>query len=179
MVKYYRMTDEETQDMLRKLFGEDAFKHDWLEITSYKIACEVLGITPAPMVENDDRPEYARMASAMMKLLTICEAINGEQGRYNKDGVGYFPAFALYTQEEMYELSEEECECRNIRLLAATGAFHSEYAGARYAYTRHRGKATHADYGFPLCLNSEEKAEFVGKQFFELCCACYGLTLKK
>ena len=24
----------------------------------------------------------------------------------------------------------------------------------------------------------EEKAEFVGKQFFELCCTCYGVTPK-
>lgn len=31
---------------------------------------------------------------------------------------------------------------------------------------------------FSLCLNSIEKAEFVGKQFSELCCACYGITPK-
>ena len=27
-------------------------------------------------------------------------------------------------------------------------------------------------------ITSYEKAEFVGNQFFELCCACYGLTPK-
>lgn len=179
VVKYYRNADEETQDMLRKLFGEDAFKTDWREITSYKKACEALGITPAPMVENNDRPEYARMAGAMMKLLTICEAINGEQGWYNEDGVGYYPAFILYTQKEMDKLGEQECKLRNIKLLAAASAGYSEYAGVRYASTYPRGATTFAYYGFPLNLNSAGKAKFVGEHFFELCCAYYGLTLKK
>ena len=29
-----------------------------------------------------------------------------------------------------------------------------------------------------LEITSKEKEEFVGKRFFELCCACYGLTVK-
>ena len=179
VVKYYRNADEETQDMLRKLFGADVFKRDWREINSYRIACEELGITPAPQVENDDRPEYARMAGAVMKLMTIYEAINGEQGWYDKDGIGHFPVFMLYKQKEMDELGEQECKRRNIRLLASAIGYDSEITGIRCASTTAGGTAAIANFGFPMCLNSEEKARFVGKHFFELCCAYYGLTLKK
>ena len=33
-------------------------------------------------------------------------------------------------------------------------------------------------FAFPICLNSREKAEFVGKQFFKLCLQCYGITVE-
>lgn len=179
-VKYYRAANKDTQEVLRELFGADAFKANWCEITSYEKACEVLGIDPEPCnVNYANRPQYSFMGEAVVQLLTICEAINGEQGWYNEDGVGYFPVFVLYTQEEMDELGEQECKRRNIQLLAAANAAYSETAGVRCAFPIARGTTTDAHYGFPLCLNSEEKAEFVGKQFFELCCTCYGLTLKK
>ena len=89
------------------------------------------------------------------------------------------PVFVLYSKEEMQQLGEEECKRRGIhQLLAAASAHYSENAGVRCAGTYYRGAFTCAHFGFPLCLNSEEKAEFVGKQFFELCCACYGITPK-
>ena len=64
------------------------------------------------------------------------------------------------------------------QLLAAANANNSDNSGVRCAITYYRGAHTRAYSGFPLCLNSEEKAEYVGKQFFELCCACYGVTPK-
>ena len=50
--------------------------------------------------------------------------------------------------------------------------------GITYLCNAYRCTDSDTFFGFPVCLNSEEKAEFVGKQFFELCCACYGLTVK-
>lgn len=179
-VKYYRAANKDTQEVLRELFGADTFKANWREITSYEKACEVLGIDPEHCnVNYANRPQYSLMGEAVVQLLTICEAINGEQGWYDEDGVGYYPVFLLYTQEEMDCLGEQECKRRNIQLLAAVHADHSGYAGVRCADTHNRGTLATANSGFPLCLNSKEKAEFVGKQFFELCCTCYGLTLKK
>ena len=90
----YRAGNADQKEILEHLFGRDVFAPNWREITSYEKACEVLGIEPRKFKEIGDRPQYMRMANAM------------------------------------------------------------------------------------LCLNSEEKAEFVGKQFFELCCACYGVTPK-
>ena len=175
----YRAGNADQKEILEHLFGKNVFAPNWREITSYEKACEVLGIKPREFKEIGDRPQYMRMANAMQQLLVICEAINAGGGWYDKDGWGYYPVFVLYSKHEMDELGETECKRKGIhQLLAACGANNAEAAGVRYALTHHRGALTNAHCGFPLCLNSEEKAEFVGKQFFELCCACYGLTPK-
>ena len=93
--------------------------------------------------------------------------------------LSYYPVFVLYSKQEMSKLGEAECKRKGIhQLLAACIASHAEVAGVGCAFMYYRGAYTAADCGFPLRLNSKEKAEFVGKQFFELCCACYGVTPK-
>lgn len=175
----YKAGSADQKEMLEHLFGKKPFAFDWREITSYEKACEALGIQASEFKEIGDRPQYMRMANAMQQLLVICEAINAGGGWYDKDGWGYYPVFVLYSKHEMDELGEAECKRKGIhRLLAACPAHDAELAGVRCAHTHSRGAGTHASYGFPLCLNSEEKAEFVGKQFFELCCTCYGITPK-
>lgn len=179
LVAAYRAGNEEQRQMLEQLCGKDVFATNWRDITSYEKACEVLGIQAHEFKEVGDRPQYMRMANAMQQLLVICEAINAGGGWYNKDGWGYYPVFVLYSKHEMDELGEAECKRKGIhQLLAACPANIAELAGVRCANTLNRGAYTNAYYGFPLCLNSKEKAEFVGKQFFELCCMCYGITPK-
>lgn len=175
----YKAGSAEQKEMLEHLFGKEPFAFDWREITSYEKACEALGIQAREFKEIGDRPQYMRMANAMQQMLVICEAINAGGGWYDKDGWGYYPVFVLYSKHEMDELGEAECRRKGIhQLLAACGAVTAEIAGVRCAYTYLRGASTAAHCGFPLCLNSIEKAEFVGKQFFELCCTCYGITPK-
>jgi len=175
----YRGGNADQKEMLEQLFGKDMFTPNWREITSYEKACEVLGIEPIEFKEVGDRPQYMRMANAMQQLLVICEAVNEGGGWYDKDGWGYYPVFVLYSKHEMEELGEAECKRKGIhQLLAACFAYSAEDAGVRCASTDARGAAAGANFGFPLCLNSEEKAEFIGKQFFELCCTCYGITPK-
>ena len=175
----YRAGNADQKEILEQLFGKDMFAPNWREITSYEKACEVLGIEPREFNEVGDRPQYMRMANAMQQLLVICEAINEGGSWYDKDGYGYYPLFVLYTKQEMDKLGEAECKRKGIhQLLAACTANSAEHAGVRCTYTSYRDATKYADCGFPLCLNSEEKAEFVGKQFFELCCACYGVTPK-
>lgn len=175
----YRGGNADQKEMLEQLFGKDMFTPNWREITSYEKACEVLGIEPIEFKEVGDRPQYMRMANAMQQLLVICEAINAGGGWYDKDGWGYYPVFVLYSKEEMHELSEAECKLKGIhQMLTSCITANAEYAGVRCTCTGTLGAYTFAYSGFPLCLNSEEKAEFVGKQFFELCCACYGITPK-
>lgn len=179
LVAAYRSGNEEQKQMLEHLFGKEPFAFDWREITSYEKACEALGIQAREFKEIGDRPQYMRMANTMQQMLVICEAINAGGGWYDKDGWGYYPVFVLYSKQKMDKLGKAECKRKGIhQLLAACGADDAEYAGVRCAYTNSRGAYTHAYCGFPLCLNSKEKAEFVGKQFFELCCTCYGITPK-
>ena len=180
-VKHYSAASDETKEVLRELFGADAFKFDYTSIKTYADACNLLGM-PEHLMGCDQRGimEFQGMASAMYKLLVICKAMNSDTGSYyDEDGWGYYPVFVLYSKEEMAEMGEAKCKERGIhQLLAAANANNAEVAGVRCANTYHRGALTYAHCGFPLCLNSEEKAEYVGKQFFELCCACYGVTPK-
>ena len=178
LLAVYRTANDIQKEFLEKLYGKDIFS-DWREITSYEKACEALGIQARKFREVGDRQQYMRMANAMQKLLVICEAINGDGGWYDKSGLGYYPAFVLYSNQEMGKLGEGECKRKCIHhLLDACSAGNSVAAGVSYVGTVARGAGTIAYFGFPLCLNSEEKAEFVGKQFFELCCTCYGVTPK-
>lgn len=179
LVAAYRAGNEEQKQMLEQLCGKEVFATNWSDITSYEKACEVLGIQVREFKEIGGRPQYMRMANAMQQLLVICEAINGNGGWYDSDGYGYFPVFVLYTKNEMQEYGEAECKRKGIhQLLAACYASFAENAGVCCAITSDRGADMVARYGFPLCLNSQEKAAFVGEQFFELCCMCYGLTPK-
>lgn len=179
LVAAYRAGNEEQKQMLEQLCGKEVFATNWRDITSYEKACEVLGIQAREFKEIGDRPQYMRMANAMQQLLVICEAINGESGWYDSDGYGYFPVFVLHTKKEMQKYGEDECKRKGIhQLLTACTALSAETAGVRCSYTYPRGAYTNAYCGFPMCLNSEEKAAFVGEQFFELCCTCYGLTPK-
>ena len=175
----YHGGNADQKEILEHIFGKDAFAPNWREITSYEKACEVLGIEPIEFKEVGDRPQYMRMANAMQQLLVICEAINAGGGWYDKDGWGYYPVFVLYSKHEMDEMGEAVCKRKGIhQLLTACSANGAGYAGVSCVGTSPRGANTNADFGFPLCLNSEEKAEFVGKQFFELCCTCYGINPK-
>lgn len=179
LVAAYRAGNEEQKQMLEQLCGKKVFAINWRDITSYEKACEVLGIQPSEFKEVGDRPQYMRMANAMQQLLVICEAINGERGWHDSNGYGYFPVFVLYTKKEMQEYGEAECKRKGIhQLLAACDAYLAGSAGVRCAHTGYRSAITAAYCGFPMCLNSEEKAAFVGEQFFELCCTCYGLAPK-
>ena len=175
----YKAGSADQKEMLEHLFGKEPFAFDWREITSYEKACEALGIQAREFKEIGDRPQYMKMANAVQQLLVICEAINANGKWYDKDGFGYYPVFVLFSKHEMDKLGEAECKRRGIhQLLSDYYTNSAEYAGVCCKHIFYRGALTNAGYGFPLCLNSEEKAEFVGEQFFELCCMCYGLTPK-
>lgn len=175
----YRAGNADQKAVLEKLYGKETFEHDWRKITSYKKACEVLGIDYIEIVEVGNRPQYMRMANAMQQLLVICEAINGNGKCFDEEGMGYFPVFVMYSNQEIGELGEAGCKRQGIHhMTAASNSTYSEFAGVGWSYTDNRGAIVHANFGYPICLNSKEKAEFVGNQFFELCCQCYGLTLQ-
>ena len=110
--------------------------------------------------------------------MIICKALNNGQ-QYDENGTTWCPIYWFYTKSELAEMGEEERKKQGIRLLSAANANNAETAGVRCAYSYYRCASTHASYGFPLVLNSKEKAEYVAEQFEALIFQCYGIKVKE
>ena len=173
----YSSANQQQKEILEKLYGKEIFVVDWREITSYEKACDVLGIQQIDFNGVSDRPQYMKMIDATHQLLVICEAINGNGKWYDEMGRGYYPVFSPLTKEsDMYD-AERNNNCMH-KLISGDYSVGTGVVGITYLCNAYRCTDSDTFFGFPVCLNSEEKAEFVGKQFFELCRACYGLAVK-
>lgn len=177
----YDTASDEFKRTLEKIFGKEAFAFDYRSIKSFEDACDKLGIskrTPVIPTADDYCKEALEQSEAMYKLLVICKAINNGQ-QYDKDGYTWAPIYYFYTKDELKEMGEEKREAKHIQLLSAAGAHYSEIAGVRYAGAGVRGAGANANYGFPLCANSEEKALYLDEQFRDLIYTCYGIKVKE
>lgn len=173
----YNSANQQQKEILEKLYRKDLFAIDWREITSYEKACDVLGIQRIYFNGVSDRPQYMKMIDTTHQLLVICEAINGNGKWYDELGRGYYPVFSPLTKES--DIHNIECNNNCVhKLISGDYSVGADVVGITYFCTSWRRTDSDTFFGFPVCLNSKEKAEFVGKQFFELCCACYGLTVK-
>ena len=98
----------------------------------------------------------------------------------DEDGDQWFPYWALYSKEEMAEMSNADKERRGIRqLLSCASAIYSGNAGVRCANADNRGAYTNTSFGFPLCYNSKEAALYAAQQFESLFFKFYGIKLKE
>lgn len=157
---------EEMKNVLKALFCKDEEGKpnldDYTSIKTYEDACKALG---EPVFEEpEDMPKHI---VALMKLETISRALWGRTWKPEPDAEGakwyYYPLFALYTQSEIDNMDEEKLG----GLLSAYALFGAP-AGFGYLYTSHRSSGAVATYGFRLCQETSEKAEYFGKQFLEL-----------
>jgi hypothetical protein len=104
---------------------------------------------------------------ALIKLETISRALWGKNWEPKPDPNGretfWWPWFALYTQAEIDNMSDEDkgALLGGTATSGATAGFGSlaTYLRSSYALTT---------FGFRLCQQTEEKAEYFGKQFKEL-----------
>ncbi len=178
-VKYYNAASEETKEVLRELFGADAFKFNFRSIKTYGDACRHLGMSEHLISGTPDCDKEAlQMASAAYKLMVICKALNNGQ-QYDENGTTWCPIYWFYTKQELADMGEDERKRQGIKLLSAAFATTAEYSGVRCASTSYRCSYTDAFYGFPLVLNSKEKAEYVAEQFEALIFQCYGIKVKE
>lgn len=181
----YAMADEQTRKVLAVLCGRSdettapakpaPTLSDYTTIRSYEDACEALGIEPnfnrdkLVFAEEDleDLERVPKHIIALMKLETISYALWGRDFQPQPDGEGskvyWFPWFALYSQDEINNMDDE----RRGALLAA-GATYGADAGFGYLGTPTRSSSATANIGFRLCQETEEKAEYFGKQFIQL-----------
>lgn len=175
----YQYASAETKEALKAIFGNEI---DFITkpsidyyttIKTYEDACEALGEEPLPYEPNPIMTLYGveyevpTHIIALMKLETISRALWGRTWKPEPDAKGskrfYYPYFALYTKSEIDNMNEEE----RGGLLSAL-AIYGAYAGFGYLSTSYRSSYLYAYYGFRLCQETEEKAEYFGKQFIEL-----------
>lgn len=168
---------EEMKNVLKALFCKDEEGKpnldDYTTIKTYEDACEALSVEP---IFNEPNPimnlygveyEVEPHIIALMKLETISRALWGKDWTPEPDAEGsknfYYPVFALYTQQEIEDMDEDE----RGGLLSAS-AHLGATAGFGYLHTTNRSSSAPASSGFRLCQETREKALYFGKQFLEL-----------
>ena len=175
---------QEVKDVLAALFCKPNSKpnlDDYKSIKTYEDACEALDISPIysgnavkAVCDNvnqhwDFRQEMPKHIIALMKLEVISRALWGRDWEPKPDASGntwfYYPWFALFTQNEIDNMDAAEFEKR--ALLAGTAAYGAN-AGFGYLNTNLRSSIASAGIGFRLCQETEEKAEYFGRQFIKI-----------
>ena len=182
LAEVYQNASAETKEALKYFFGDEnnfidkpkPNLDDYTTIKTYEDACEALGMVP--MLNQSDYEltddngymvYFPPHIIALMKLETISRALWGRTWKPepNADGSNrfYFPVFALYTQQEIENMEEDE---RGGLLSAYAGR--GAVAGFGFLHTLPRSSVAYACFGFRLCQETREKALYFSKQFVEL-----------
>lgn len=176
----YAMADDNTRKILAVLVGDNETTatpsrpapslSDYTTIRSYEDACVALG--ESLDVEKLVAAGVPNHIIAQMKLEHICKALWGGENKCQPtaDGskVWWYPVVALWTPGEISNMSDDE----RGALLSAHAA-HGARAGFGSLSARCRRSWAYAAGAFRLCLDTEEKAEYFGKQFVELWAEAY------
>lgn len=176
----YAMADDNTRKILAVLVGDNETTatpsrpapslSDYTTIRSYEDACVALG--ESLDVEKLVAAGVPNHIIAQMKLEHICKALWGGENKCQPtaDGskVWWYPVMALWTPGEISNMSDDERGA-----LLSAGAISGAYAGFGRLSANYRSSWSGADGGFRLCLDTEEKAEYFGKQFVELWAEAY------
>lgn len=176
----YAMADDNTRKILAVLVGDNETTatpsrpapslSDYTTIRSYEDACVALGESL-----DEDKLFAADVPNhivAQMKLELICKALWGGENKCQPtaDGskVWWYPVMALWTPNEISNMSDDE-----RRALLSANAHSGAAAGFGSLRAPYRSSWTDASGAFRLCLDTEEKAEYFGKQFVELWAEAY------
>lgn len=176
----YAMADDNTRKILAVLVGDNETTatpsqpapslSDYTTIRSYEDACVALG--ESMDVEKLVAAGVPNHIIAQMKLEHICKALWGGENKCQPtaDGskVWWYPVMALWTPGEISNMSDDE-----RRALLSAHADYGAAAGFGSLFAYSRSSYSYANSGFRLCLDTEEKAEYFGKQFVELWAEAY------
>lgn len=176
----YAMADDNTRKILAVLVGDNETTatpsrpapslSDYTTIRSYEDACVALG--ESLDVEKLVAAGVPNHIIAQMKLEHICKALWGGENKCQPtaDGskVWWYPIMALWTPGKISNMSDDE-----RRALLSAPAAYGALAGFGCLDAYNRSSWTNADGAFRLCLDTEEKAEYFGKQFVELWAEAY------
>jgi hypothetical protein len=167
------------KDFMESLFGKKVFEaakptlDDYKTIRTYEDACKALG---EPIFEDPNNlPNHI---IALMKLETISRALWGRNFQPKPDGEGskvyWYPWFALWTKKEVEDMNPEQrgallsADASIGGALLSADAVFGACAGFGCLDAAYRSSSAHADIGFRLCQETEEKAKYFGQQFIEL-----------
>ncbi len=168
----FEVADESTRKVLVALFGnvEPADDNkpslkDYKSIRSYEDACKALGESIDE--ETLKKAGVPKHIIAQMKLELICKALWGGEVKVYPDPKGkrvyWYPWFALYNQGDVDRMTDEQRGC-----LLSASALDGANAGFGFLDADGRSSYSSAHSGFRLCLDTEEKADYFGKQFLKL-----------
>ncbi len=169
----FAMADEPMRKVLATLVGkadEETATNtptlsDYTTIRSYEDACAALG----ERVDEDTLKSAGVPAHiiALMKLELICKALWGGENKCQPTADGskiwWYPVMALWTPSELAGMDKSE----RTALLSAS-ANPGATAGFGCLGAVRRSSWAGASGGFRLCLDTEEKATYFGKQFVKL-----------
>ena len=161
----YGIADDKEKRLLDALFGrkrKTPTLDDYTTIESYEDACEALD--EPQEVFMDGIPDHI---VALMKLETVSRALWGRNFQPKPDAEGketyWWVWCALYTKQEIDNMSEED---RGALLSASAGG--GATAGFGSLHTNSRSSHSHANVGFRLCQETQEKARYFGRKFVRL-----------
>lgn len=181
-------TSQETKQVLIALFGPQEKKvkptlDNYKTIKTYEDACEALGLAPiySDLSKDADisicqyseaQRQYGYIMKlpkhilALMKLETISRALWGHrEPKSYADGHKwiYYPVFTIWTNDEVRTIDE------NIKdNFLSTNVIHNTDATFGYLHTYRGSNFIYTNAGLSLCQETEEKAEYFGRQFIEL-----------
>lgn len=110
---------------------------------------------------------------AFIKLRIIVAAINeGWTPQFTADEYRWFPWFALYTKEEIDNMSEKDREERGLsegsRVVARSGSGAYTNGGVAFVHANSDSSYTSSDIGSRLAFSDKRRARYAGRQFLEL-----------
>ena len=103
---------------------------------------------------------------AYLKLRVIAEALNeGWEPQFTTDEYRWYPWFYLYTQEEIYNMDEEE---KKKLWLFGGNSGAGAACGLAYAASSNLWSGSSSGISFRLAVKSEALAKYFGQQFIDI-----------
>lgn len=165
----YSVADEATRKVLDALCGKSnrptPTLSDYKSIRTYEDACVALG--ESVDVETLTEAGVPKHIIALMKLELVCKALWGGENNCTPTANGskhwWYPVMTLWTADEVAAMDVDK---RGALLSAVVpGGAAASFGSLSVPY---RSSFASAAGGFRLCLDSEEKVEYFGRQFVEL-----------
>jgi len=110
--------------------------------------------------------DIAADVHAYLKLRIITAALNeGWEPQFTENELKYYPAFYLYTREEIDNMDEDD---KKELFLWGGNAYSGAYCGLAYMNSNNAYSYSYASYGARLAYKTSELAKYSGQQFKDI-----------